>query len=241
MNGLKLHPPKRTEDKKDALGKHVMKHLGVMFNATATMEESIAKCTARARSNMKDIALFDLWRSTDGHEHETSTRTKRTIFHQQVQSQLQHIEAIAAANKDDKTKRMLALIRGNSLKKIAGVAAEASERDAALLEGEFTTKNHMRNELAQATLRVLSDGKCNQELKRALHHKGKRAKHRTKQKWRSPIDEGMCILNETIVGPILQNGNVLTPQEQRLPTWNRKHIEFPEWERFGKLGTHEDR
>ena len=99
-----------------------------MFNATATMEESIAKCTARARSNMKDISMFDLWRSTDGHEHETSTRTKRTIFHQQVQSQLQHIEALAAANKDEKTKRMLALIRDNSLKKIAGVRGSKSFR-----------------------------------------------------------------------------------------------------------------
>ena len=75
-------------------------------------------------------------------------------------------------------------------------------------------------------------------MKQCLTMKGSRRKQvgkRRRQAHRnSPVLHGMQILNTTLVGPVLARGNVTHPSQLRLPTWNRKHMNLPEWRKFGK-------
>ena len=237
--GLQLHPPERTGEEKMGTAKHVMRHLGVLFNATASLEESINAGANAALRNAAAMSIFDAWKKIDGCDYETTTKTKRTVFHQLVQSQLQFVETLSMASDDKRLRRKISQARGRSLKKVAGIYMEASERDAALLEGEFSTKNHMQNEIAQATLRILSSGKCNAEMKQCLAMKGgkrkKTGRRRTQAHMNSPVLHGMQVLNTTLVGPVLSRGNVTHPSQLKLPTWNRKLMSYPEqWRKFGK-------
>ena len=127
-------------------------------------------------------------------------------------------------------------VRGNSLRTIAGVAAEVAERDAALLEAQLTAKHHMKCELAQATLRILGGGRCNHELKQRMNKTATGRAMRPMGNTGSPVDEGIRILNTTIVGTVLLHGNILSPEMQKLPTWNRKAVSVPEWPSFGAAG-----
>ena len=73
--GLQLHPPERVGDEKTGKAKHVMRHLGLRFNATASLEESVNVSASTALRNTRGMSIFDAWKELDGCDYETTTRT----------------------------------------------------------------------------------------------------------------------------------------------------------------------
>jgi len=172
------------------------------------------------------IIPFDTYRHLHRVSRETATHTRKQMMNLYVKPHAQHITPLVPAL-GTKTLNQLEKPLLQAQKIVVGVHNATRILDVAALFGEPRPNQQFKQLALLKTFKIFCTTK-NPQLKHIILNAPTMTTLQQKKN-QSPLITNALLLHNSIAGPFMRGGNLLTPDSVYVAPYKKKHLKLPDW------------